>query len=264
MFDFLGTFTVEEWRELVDFYEAEVLSIKARIDHLTAEILRLGPVDATGERQTVSEVSRTKELPVFREGPVRGTVARLLEGARMAGIPVSATATNVAQSIGEAGYYLTPQGRRSVDGLPDEADGAPSIYVGYLKSMALPAIKAKREQQEFRLKKVRDLREQLEDERALLVQQLRDRLDSAREARIGAVPQNRGRNVIATVNAMFQMTTGDEDAPAQVFPSLIHIEGVDLPDIGAEAGLAVKLPPVQKANTVRVQATAVAINGGTP
>ena len=171
-FNFLGTFSEEEIQALFDFADAQLQDIDARINHLQSRIQRVGwlEYEFDEDNQPISwrVVPSGSELQKYVH-------EYLFYGGDLLDLGIKSRGQWVHFSKGEfdSDAYIKFQGNKPQGGEYRESlhldDAEPGIAVDKMKRWMIPAIKAKRENAEFKIKKTCDLLDQYLEEIILLV-----------------------------------------------------------------------------------------------
>lgn len=175
-FNFLGTFTAEEVLALLAFAEDQLQDVEDRIAYLKGQITRVGWIQYELNEQRLP-VSYTIE-------PTNSLLAKYVRGYHFyGGNLLDLTILSRGQWISfsqedpdlnsintsSAGSLQSINAQvRDVANLHGD-DAVPAIAVDKIKSFMIPAIQAKREDYEFKLKKALDLADQYLEEIILLV-----------------------------------------------------------------------------------------------
>ena len=171
-FDFLGTFTEEEIKSLLDFAEKQLPDVQAKIEYLRCRIEKIGwitySIDDSGKR-----VSYSVDPPDSLLGKYIKTYQ--FYGGDVLSLNIKSRGQWLHFTKGEAtldsgvefqggkveGEYYSPNMQHD--------DGLEAVATSKVKDWCIPVIQGKREDWEFKIKKAIDLGDQCLEEILLLV-----------------------------------------------------------------------------------------------
>ena len=167
MFDFLGTFTLEEWTALRQFIEVQARGIAPRLNQIRQDLYRLGWIqyDANGGYRIDPEGS-SLDHAVKAYQALGGDVKNLRIKSRGAWIYFTRGDFTLEADASFQGGFLSDPNYRSARHYDDTQV---SLTVDKYKSWALESIRKRSENLEYEIKRIVDETDQLILEGILLV-----------------------------------------------------------------------------------------------
>jgi len=167
MFDFLGSFTLEEWQALRAFIENQAKGIAPRLAQIRQDLYRLGWIQydqSGGYRVDPEGSSLDRALKAY--AAMGGDVMSLRIKSRGAWIYFTRGDFTLEPDASFQGGFLSDPNYRTARHYDDAQVG---LSVDKYKSWALEAIRKRRENMEFEVKRIVDETDQLILEGILLV-----------------------------------------------------------------------------------------------
>lgn len=165
-FNFFGTFTKAQWFDFKDFVTVQRSELEARRKWVDAQLSRTGQVSCVYDDDNM--------IPISFDAPPKSYIGKLLTAYRMlGGVPETDMLLRTRKQV----VFL----KRGVDenDSPDYSNGRVDrgtqrfdrtlgLSIEAMKKWQLEAVKAKREQLEFKIKRAMDYADQLQQESVML------------------------------------------------------------------------------------------------